>query len=90
MSKTSLTIRNAKGNKDRQTLLSQSCTNQLDGYIQRAIKIQQQDNQHRVGPSLPHSLAKKYPNAYSTTFSLLLHPIRLTATKKPNSGTIRF
>ncbi|GIU12393.1 MULTISPECIES: integron integrase [unclassified Shewanella] len=70
----SLTIRNAKGNKDRQTLLSQSCTNQLDGYIQRAIKIQQQDNQHGVGPSLPHSLAKKYPNAYRQATWMFLFP----------------
>ena len=60
----SLTVRDGKGNKDRQTLLSRNCAVQLPDYIAKAIAIQQFDNSKGIGPSLPFALGKKYPNAY--------------------------
>ncbi|QQX78707.1 integron integrase [Shewanella sp. KX20019] len=60
----SLTIRDGKGNKDRQTLLSQSCCSKLTNHIEQSIQLQKQDNKSGFGPSLPYSLGKKYPNAF--------------------------
>lgn len=60
----SLTIRDGKGKKDRQTLLSQRLNAPLLNAIQHAIQVQKFDNQQNIGCSLPHALDRKYPNAY--------------------------
>ena len=60
----SLTIRNGKGNKDRQTLLSQCLREPLEEALQRGIRVQEADNLQGLGCSLPHALGRKYPNAY--------------------------
>ncbi|MGL4600094.1 MAG: integron integrase, partial [Plesiomonas sp.] len=60
----SLTIRDGKGNKDRQTLLSRSCAIQLSERMTHAIAIQKKDNLQGVGPSIAPALSRKYPSAY--------------------------
>ncbi|WP_211225203.1 phage integrase N-terminal SAM-like domain-containing protein [Photobacterium halotolerans] len=62
----SLTVRDGKGHKDRQTILSHRCAEKLTTYIKKAIKIQQDENQQGIGPSLPNALERKYPNARHT------------------------
>ena len=78
-----LTVRDGKGNKDRQTLLSPTLLAPLQQEIARAIDLQRRDNEQGIGPSLPGALGRKYPNAFrrahwafifpSTTWSQ--HPI---------------
>lgn len=70
----SLLVRDGKGNKDRQTLLSQSSATQLTTYIEQAIALQKADNLNGVGPSLPFALGKKYPNAYRQTAWMFVFP----------------
>lgn len=60
----SLTIRDGKGNKDRQTLLSSKLVPQLTQQIEQALSRQKKDNQQGIGPSLPYALNRKYPNAF--------------------------
>lgn len=59
----SLTIRNGKGKKDRQTLLSPRLIDPLQQAVVHGIKVQELDNQQGIGCSLPYALNKKYPNA---------------------------
>lgn len=47
----SLTVRDGKGHKDRQTILSHRCAEKLTTYIEKAIKTQQNDNLQGIGPS---------------------------------------
>jgi len=70
----SLMIRDGKGNKDRQTLLSQSSATQLTAYIEKAIALQQADNLKGIGPSLPFALGNKYPNAYRQIAWMFVFP----------------
>jgi len=70
----SLTVRDGKANKDRQTLLAQSCTAPLSHYIEQALKLQQRDNQQGIGPSLPNALSKKYPNAFRSPGWMFIFP----------------
>ncbi|RTR33771.1 integron integrase [Shewanella atlantica] len=70
----SITIRDGKGNKDRQTLLSRTCSSKLAGYIASAIELQNKDNKNGFGPSLPYSLGKKYPNAFRQPAWMFLFP----------------
>lgn len=60
----SLTVHDGKGHKDRKTLLSVSIIPALESAIAAAIKLQQRDNEHNVGSSIPSALARKYPNAW--------------------------
>ncbi len=60
----SITVRDGKGRKDRQTLLSNHSKAALPKYIELAMQIQQQDNTQGVGPSMPYALGRKYPSAY--------------------------
>ena len=72
--KGSLTVRDGKGGKDRQTILSSSLTMSLEGLINQAIELQQKDNLQGIGPSLPHMLGKKYPNAYRQPAWMFVFP----------------
>jgi len=74
LSKSSLTVRDGKGGKDRQTILSPSLEVSLTNLIESAIALQKQDNLKGVGPSLPHMLGKKYPNAYRQPAWMFLFP----------------
>lgn len=59
-----LTVRDGKGRKDRQTLLSKRLIPGLQVAINAATKLQATDNINGIGPSLPNALGRKYPNAY--------------------------
>ena len=59
-----ITIRDGKGNKDRQTLLSPRVVGELEAAIKSTLTLLVQDNLQGVGPSLPFALGKKYPNAF--------------------------
>ncbi|WP_394133134.1 integron integrase [Shewanella maritima] len=83
----SITVRDGKGRKDRQTLLSQVCANQLPEVIQTAKSIQAKDNESCIGPSLPYGLERKYPNAFRKTAWMFIFP-SLKTCLHPNTGTL--
>lgn len=58
-----LTVRDGKGRKDRQTLLSAQLKGSLQEQMRTALVVQQRDNGRGLGPSLPAALARKYPQA---------------------------
>ncbi len=70
----SLTIRNSKGNKDRQTILSANLHNDLTSLIQQAIRIQQEDNVIGLGSSMPFAMARKDPNSFKKPAWAFLFP----------------
>jgi len=69
-----ITVRNGKGNKDRVTILSHSLIPAIKDQITRSIELQSIDNKNQVGPSLPHMLGKKYPNAYRKPAWMFIFP----------------
>ena len=46
----------------------------LKELIQDATQLQIQDNQRGIGPSLPHMLGKKFPNAYRQPAWMFIFP----------------
>jgi integron integrase len=70
----SITVRDGKGRKDRQTLLSRSLVPMLKQRIEQALALQLQDNLKGIGPSLPFSLGRKYPSAYRQAGWMYLFP----------------
>lgn len=50
----SLTVRDGKGHKDRQIILSHKCAIKLTAYINKAMEIQHSDNQQ--GSVLPYPM----------------------------------
>ena len=70
----SITVHDGKGGKDRQTILSPSLAKPLNYLIEKAIQLQQQDNLQGIGPSLPHMLGKKFPNAYRQPAWMFIFP----------------
>jgi integron integrase len=82
-SQSALRIINAKGRKDRVTLLSKSMHKPLHQAIETAIAVQLSDNDNGVGCSMPPALARKYSKAYKTpswafifpSTTLCMHPI---------------
>jgi len=69
-----LTVRDGKGKKDRQTLLSQSIVPALKDAIAAALELQEKDNRSGIGPSLPGALSKKYPSAYRSPGWMFVFP----------------
>ncbi|MCC5854797.1 MAG: integron integrase [Idiomarina sp.] len=69
-----VTIREGKGNKDRQSILSQHLIAPLTELITSALDIQREDNERGVGPSMPVALARKYPNAYKSPGWMFIFP----------------
>jgi integron integrase len=69
-----ITVRDAKGNKDRRTLLSESVVPQLQNTIKKALDLQQADNKLGIGPSLPHRLGVKFPNAFKSPAWMFIFP----------------
>lgn len=70
----SLTVRDGKGNKDRQTLLSASIVSALQQQIEAALVIQREDNARSIGPSMPGVLGKKYPGGYRMPAWMFIFP----------------
>ncbi|RYV02274.1 recombinase XerD, partial [Shewanella sp. OPT22] len=70
----SITVRDGKGKKDRQTILSHYCAKQLEPIIEEAIQLQQTDNKQGIGPSLPFALSRKYPNAFRQAAWMYVFP----------------
>ncbi|MFW1678581.1 integron integrase [Pontibacter sp. JAM-7] len=70
----SLTVRDGKGGKDRRTLLSKSLYPALQDQIAESLKLQEKDNVEGVGPSMPHALGRKYPNAFRQPAWMFLFP----------------
>lgn len=85
LNRQSLTIKDGKGNKDRQTLLSPRLIPDLQASIESAIALQKEDNQEGVGPSLPNALGRKYPNAYCSPNWAFIFP-STTLCKHPVTG----
>ena len=83
----SLTIRDGKGNKDRQTILSKHSAKQLELFIEDALSLQKQDNTRAIGPSLPFALAKKYPNAFRQAAWMYVFPSS-TLCSHPQTGEV--
>lgn len=82
-----LTVRNGKGNKDRQTLLATGLHDALTDQIVLAIARQASDNKKGVGCSMPTALAKKYPSAFlSPAWAFLFPSASLCA--HPYDGTL--
>lgn len=69
-----ITVRDGKGGKDRQTILSPALKAPLQALIKNAISLQQQDNIRGIGPSFPHMLGKKYPNAFRQPAWMFIFP----------------
>lgn len=69
-----LTVRNSKGRKDRQTLISQRLHEPLKDRIAAAIELQRADNRFGIGCSMPAALGRKYPNAFRTPGWAFLFP----------------
>lgn len=87
LNRLSLTVRDGKGRKDRQTLLAASLSAPLTEAIDEAVRIQGSDNQHGVGSSIPTALARKYPNAYRTAAWAFLFPATALSAN-PYDGTL--
>jgi integrase len=67
-------VRDGKGNKDRQTLLSESVVDRLKEEMSKALYIQQEDNKRGIGPSLPTQLGIKYPKASRSAAWMFVFP----------------
>jgi len=70
----SISVHDSKGSKSRTTLLPQRLIPEIQLFQEKAIVIQQADNAQGVGPSLPYSLGRKYPNAYRQTAWMFIFP----------------
>lgn len=75
-----LTVRNGKGRKDRQTLLSSRISERLEAQITTALELQRRDADKGVGASMNPALAVKYPNApFSEAWAFLFPASRWCA-----------
>lgn len=80
-----LVVRDGKGNKDRQTILSPSLVEPLSKAIDLAIDLQRNDAGNGVGVSLPYALIRKYPKApFQPAWAFLFPSIGLS--KHPITG----
>ncbi|WP_330960373.1 integron integrase [Photobacterium sp. 53610] len=81
-----LTVRNGKGDKDRQTLLPKSLHEILSRQIQGVAQRHHQDLANGFGEVyMPFALAKKYPSASKSTGWQFLFPA-LHLSQDPRSG----
>lgn len=85
--KCALTVRDGKGNKDRQTLMSEKLKKPLSLQISSALEILSEDNQQNIGPSLPYGLGKKYPNAHLSSNWMFIFPSK-TLCNHPYTGVL--
>ena len=73
-----LRLINAKGKKDRVTLLSNRLFEPLRKLISEAIEVQKKDNLVNIGCSMPPALSRKYPNAFKTPSWAFIFPSYVT------------
>jgi len=85
----SLTVRNGKGGKDRVTLLGESVVGNLKIQISKALQQQKLDNTDNIGPSIPDSLGRKYPTAYTQPGWMFIFPSKSICTHPINSKLCR-
>lgn len=83
----SLTVRDGKARKDRQTILGSALAPQLKEWMERAIQVQVQDNKEGIGPSLPPALRRKYPRAFRMPGWAFLFPSS-TLCRHPLDGVL--
>jgi len=83
----SLTVRDGKARKDRQTILSASLVDDLKFMMEKARELQVKDNIRGVGPSLPPALRRKYPSAFRMHKWAYLFP-STTLCNHPLDGTL--
>lgn len=83
----SVTVRDGKGRKDRQTILAGGIVDSLKCQIDQALLVQSKDNLSGVGPSLPTALARKYPNAFRTAGWAYIFPSS-NLSAHPDDGTL--
>ena len=69
-----ITVKDGKGNKDRQTLLSPRVVPAMASAISNATELLTSDNSLGVGPSLPFALDRKYPNAFRSAQWAFIFP----------------
>ena len=82
-----VTVRDGKGKKDRQTLLSQRLIEPLKQAIETALTVQIEDNKNELGPSMPNALDRKYPNAFKQPGWMFVFPAT-SICKHPYSGIL--
>ncbi len=87
LKRSALTIRDGKGNKDRQTLLAHSVCSALKDQMSFAQECQQQDSQRGIGSALPIALMRKYPQAPYTPAWAFLFPSS-TLCPHPDTGEV--
>ncbi|CAG9001114.1 MAG: Tyrosine recombinase XerD [Candidatus Celerinatantimonas neptuna] len=87
LDKLSIIVRDGKGHKDRQTLLSKPCSKLLKMRLNQVLSIQKDDNQNGISPSLPGILAHKYPNAFRQPGWMFWFPSQTVCTH-PMTGRI--
>lgn len=76
----SVTVVDGKGNKDRQTLLSQSLVPKILALKTKAQEIQANDAAQGIGAAMETALSKKYPNAaFSPAWAYLFPSSRWSA-----------
>lgn len=81
----SVTVRDGKAKKDRQTLLSGRLVPALKLQIQSACEVMNADTRSNVGVSLPFALHNKYPKARFSPAWAFLFPSKATCFDE-NSG----
>lgn len=84
-----ITVRNSKGDKDRVTILSEDLKSKLIRQIDHAIDIQEKDNLHAIGPSLPEALSLKHPNAFRSPGWMFVFPSNTLCQHPDNSNWCR-
>ncbi len=87
LSRCAVTVRDGKGRKDRQTMLSRCLVPHVETSIANAIAIQKQDNKQGIGPSLPKALSRKYVNAFRSSKWAFIFPSG-SLSKHPVTGVI--
>lgn len=81
-----LVVRNGKGNKDRITMLPESCVNLLKIHLKKVKNLHKQDLAKGFGFAiLPKALSRKYPNAPSDFEWQYIFPSHYRSTD-PKSG----
>jgi integron integrase len=75
-----ITVRGGKGDRDRVTMLPAAARSQLEAQLTRVSRLHRRDLAAGAGRSiLPHSLARKYPNAASELAWQWVFPARRLA-----------